>query len=295
MTQATSLLRWYRSCGRDLPWRGTQDAYKILVSEVMLQQTQVDRVKEKYREWLRSFPTWQHLARASSADVIHAWSGLGYNRRALMVHSIAKHLVEHGVPATREEWLRLKGIGPYTASALACFSLHERIMPIDTNIRRVLGRALLGKGFATLKDDMRIERRAREFLAGKNFFNVPQALFDLATSVCRKSPECTACPLRNTCPMAKKFLAGTVRIPKRSIPKSHERIHAGKKHPDRIYRGRILALVKNKGRVNIGTLGTRIDPLFDAHKDSAWLSAMIERLVKDGLVVKYGSVLDLPR
>ncbi len=94
----TPLLRWYAREGRDLPWRNTRDPYRILVSEVMLQQTQVSRALEFYRTWLKTFPTWHALARASNKDVIHAWAGLGYNRRGLMLRDIAKQVVAHGVP-----------------------------------------------------------------------------------------------------------------------------------------------------------------------------------------------------
>ena len=125
----------------------------------MLQQTQVDRVVDFYKRWLKLFPTWKTLAGASNAQVIHAWAGLGYNRRALMLRDVARHVVEHGVPRTQEAWLAIKGIGPYTAAAVSAFAQKQRTLPIDTNIRRVLGRLLLGKPFTTLADDEKIRSK----------------------------------------------------------------------------------------------------------------------------------------
>jgi A/G-specific adenine glycosylase len=191
------MLKWYRKHGRDLPWRNTRDPYKILVSEVMLQQTQVDRVKVYYKSWLKTFPSWKKLAQASNADVIHAWAGLGYNRRALALRDIAKQVMERGVPTNREEWLQLKGIGPYTSGALAAFALKQRELPIDTNIRRVLGRFYFGIPFPDLKDDKKIDDLSDHILPKRgHYYDVPQAIFDLATMICTKMPDCASCPLK---------------------------------------------------------------------------------------------------
>lgn len=293
---ASKLLAWYRKNGRKLPWRETQDPYRILVSELMLQQTQVPRVLVFYPRWLKQFPSWKALATASNAEVISAWAGLGYNRRALMLRDIARQVVAHGVPKSEEEWRLLKGVGPYTAAALAAFSLHARTLPIDTNIRRVLGRVLLGKPFPDLKDDEKIQKKANTFLPTRvDFHDVPQALFDLATLVCTKTPACATCPLRNDCPAAKKFLSGKIITPKRTTKKPVERIHTGKKYPDRIYRGRILKAVRENVTVkDWWTLGDVIDPAYDVEKDEGWLEAMIGRLVDDGLLARKGTTLRLP-
>ena len=175
INELVPVLRWYAREGRDLPWRRTHDAYRILVSEVMLQQTQVSRVLVFYKTWLKKFPTWHALSRASNADVIHAWAGLGYNRRGLMLRDIAKHIVTHDLPKTEQEWLKLKGIGPYTAAAVASFAQGQTTVPIDTNIRRVLGRVLLGKTFPTLDDDARIRRHVTRYALRDSHW---QAVFD---------------------------------------------------------------------------------------------------------------------
>ena len=296
MSPAGKLLRWYRLHGRDLPWRRTRDPYRILVSEIMLQQTQVDRVKEYYRTWLKQFPAWKKLSMASHADVIHAWAGLGYNRRALMLRDVARSVVEHGVPNTEQHWLAIKGIGPYTAAAISAFAQRRRTLPIDTNIRRVLGRLLLGKPFAELKDDETIRSKADDFLPRRGaYYDVPQAIFDLATSICTKNPDCASCPLRRDCKAAKLFLSGRIEIPKRSVAVARERKHRNKSFPDRIYRGRILKLVRERGQVSGLRLGQMIDPDFDKHLDQEWLEDMVDRLVNDGLLARTQKKITLPK
>lgn len=287
------LLRWYAREGRDLPWRKTHDAYRILVSEVMLQQTQVARVLIFYKTWLKKFPTWHALARASNSEVIHAWAGLGYNRRGLMLRDIAKQVVVKGLPKSRAEWMELKGVGPYTSAALTAFSLREAAIPIDTNIRRVLGRLLLGKPFPTLTDDAHIEKQAwKTWPKGKQAPELPQALFDLAVAICTKSPACASCPMREQCPASSKFLSGKIRIPKRMIKIANEKKHRDKPFPDRIYRGKILGEVR-KGQTSLKTLGPKIDNSFDAKLDTAWLKSMISRLEKDGMVKRQGDRIGL--
>lgn len=286
MTTAATLLRWYKKFGRDLPWRNTRDAYRILVSELMLQQTQVPRVLLFYPTWLARFPTWEALSVATNADVIHAWAGLGYNRRALMLRDIARQIVANGLPTNEAEWLALKGIGPYTSAALAAFSLHERTLPIDTNIRRTVGRILLGLPYPQPESDERIRRAADQFLpTNGRYFDIPQALFDLATMICTKVPSCATCPLRQTCKAAPKFLTRRIRIPKAMIKKAVETKHRGKKYPDRIYRGRILSLIRKRTEgVAINEIGRLVDPTFESGQDRPWLVDMLRRLEKDGFV-----------
>ena len=140
-----ALLAWYALHGRDLPWRRTRDPYAILVAEVMLQQTQVDRIAPRWRAWLEQFPTLRDLAAASRADVIRAWQGLGYNLRAVRLHEIARQVTDEGggmLPRTLDGLLALRGIGRYTAGAVACFAYEQPVSMVDTNVRRVLSRCL---------------------------------------------------------------------------------------------------------------------------------------------------------
>jgi A/G-specific adenine glycosylase len=169
------LLAWFRENGRDLPWRRTTDPYSILVSEVMLQQTQVARVVPRFEAWLARWPTVQTLAAASPADVIRAWQGLGYNRRAVDLHRAARVVAERGWP---EDLTELPGVGPYTAAAISNFAFGRPALPVDVNIGRVL------------------ERSGGEFT-----HEAAQALFDLGATVClARIPRCGECPLADPCP-----------------------------------------------------------------------------------------------
>ncbi|MDX6627801.1 MAG: A/G-specific adenine glycosylase [Gaiellales bacterium] len=186
-TVQAALLAWYAGNGRELPWRRTRDPYAILVSEVMLQQTQVARVLERYPAWLERWPTPATLAAAPAADVLRAWSGLGYNRRALNLHNAARRVVELGAfPRGVAELQRLPGIGPYTARAIACFAFGAQVTALDTNVRRVLERSLGTTDVAPPPG------RAWDW---------NQGLFDLGAQIClARVPRCDACPLAGTCP-----------------------------------------------------------------------------------------------
>jgi A/G-specific adenine glycosylase len=169
------LSAWFASNGRDLPWRRTCDPYAILVSEVMLQQTQVERVIPRYRLWLERWPTAAALAAAPLADAIREWQGLGYNRRAVNLHRAAQRVAADGWPA---DLTRLPGVGPYTAAAIRNFAFGEPVLPVDTNVRRVQERT--GEGFGP---------------------ESAQALFDLGATVClARVPRCGVCPLATECP-----------------------------------------------------------------------------------------------
>ncbi len=182
-----AVLAWYSQNGRDLPWRRTRDPYAILVSEVMLQQTQVSRVVPRYQEWLKRWPTAEALAAAQLADVIRAWDGLGYNRRAVNLHRCAAIVAERGsFPREPSQLEKLPGIGPYTAAAVACFAFGAQVAAPDTNARRVLGRAF---GDADTPPP------------GGRAYEWNQALFDLGSTVCiARRPRCELCPLSTDCP-----------------------------------------------------------------------------------------------
>ena len=169
------LLGWFAEHGRDLPWRRTRDPYAILVSEVMLQQTQVERVIPRYLAWLERWPTVSALAAASPADVIREWQGLGYNRRGLNLHRAAQRIAADGWP---DDLAELPGVGPYTTAAVGNFALGRDVLPVDTNVRRIQQRT--GHSFSPA--------------AG-------QALMDLGATVClARIPRCGVCPLAAGCP-----------------------------------------------------------------------------------------------
>jgi A/G-specific adenine glycosylase len=170
-----ALLAWFAEHGRDLPWRRTRDPYAILVSEVMLQQTQVERVIPRYLAWLERWPAVEELAAASPAEVIRQWQGLGYNRRGLNLHRAAQRIAAGGWP---DDLTELPGVGPYTAAAVASFAFGLDVLPVDTNVRRVH------------------ERTGRRFSAAAG-----QALMDLGATVClARIPRCQVCPLAVDCP-----------------------------------------------------------------------------------------------
>ena len=169
------LAAWFVENGRDLPWRRTRDPYAILVSEVMLQQTQVSRVVPRYLAWLGRWPTVGALAAASTADVIREWQGLGYNRRALNLQRAASQVARDGWP---DDLTQLPGVGSYTAAAVACFALGRPVLPQDLNVRRVR------------------ERTGHQF-----DHSCAQALMDLGATICiARVPRCAACPLAFACP-----------------------------------------------------------------------------------------------
>jgi A/G-specific adenine glycosylase len=170
-----ALLVWFAQKGRDLPWRRTRDPYAILVSEVMLQQTQVERVVPRFERWLDRWPTAEALAAAPTADVIVEWQGLGYNRRAISLQRAAAHVAQHGWP---HELMVLPGVGPYTAAAVRNFAFGEEVLPRDVNVDRV---------------ERRTGHRFRPAAA--------QALMDLGATVClARVPRCGTCPLADRCP-----------------------------------------------------------------------------------------------
>jgi A/G-specific adenine glycosylase len=203
------LLRWYGRHGRDLPWRRTRDPYHILVSEVMLQQTQVDRVLGYYEPFLRRYPTIEALASSSEPQVREAWEGLGYYARARNLHRTAQEVTaQHGgkLPDDPEAIQRLPGIGRYTAGAVLSFAYRKDAAILDTNAARVLRRVFAVRR-STSKS--RLQRRLWDIAeavtpAGKaDRFN--QAIMDLGATVCHaRNPECPRCPVRNPCRSAGK-------------------------------------------------------------------------------------------
>jgi A/G-specific adenine glycosylase len=198
------LLEWYRRHGRELPWRQTSDPYPILVSEVMLQQTQVDRVLPKYREWLDKYPTLHALASAPEQEVRETWRPLGYNIRPQRLHAIARESVAKygGALPSDEATLRsFKGIGEYTAGAVLSFAFGQRAAILDTNVARVLFRVFVGrgnpKGHAMKRHLWSISRTV---LPRRHVFDFNQALMDFGATVCvARKPKCLVCPMRSAC------------------------------------------------------------------------------------------------
>ncbi|HVA33305.1 MAG TPA: hypothetical protein VNG31_04095 [Candidatus Baltobacteraceae bacterium] len=218
------LLQWYRKEGRaELPWRSKRDPYYTLVSEFMLQQTQVDRVVPKFEAFVQRFPDMRALAAASTSDVLRAWKGLGYNSRAVRLKRVAQAVVEkHGgvVPSDAAALRALPGIGPYTAAAIRAFAFDLADAAIDTNVRRVIGRVFFAAGPEPLAAE--IGDRARAWVPRRGAHDWNSALMDLGAAICSaRAPKCLLCPLRSRCASAPLDVAalGRARV-KRSRPPS---------------------------------------------------------------------------
>ncbi|MDD9954444.1 MAG: A/G-specific adenine glycosylase [Candidatus Woesearchaeota archaeon] len=191
------LLTWYKENGRhELPWRKTRNPYKVLVSELMLQQTQVPRVIPKYKAFLKQFPTLKKLAQAERADVLRAWQGLGYNSRAARFHALAKAITK--LPETREELLQLPGIGPYTAGAIMIFAHNKPAASVDVNVERVIKRLCWKQTQQPSKQE--VEQKALELIqASNNPHDWHSMLMDFGSTICKRTPSCLKCPVRSQC------------------------------------------------------------------------------------------------
>jgi A/G-specific adenine glycosylase len=219
-----ALLDWYERVRRPLPWRFTRDPYALLVSEVMLQQTQALRVVPYYERWLERFPSADALASAPMHDVLSLWSGLGYNRRALALQKAARVVVESGWPA---DLTSLPGVGPYTAAAVSSFAWDAQVAAVDTNVRRVLERR-----DGVTRTPRLLAQRADELLPEGRAATFNQAMMELGATVCRpRVPVCEACPVSAGC-----------RGPLPPSPPSGPRPNAVRfEDTDRWARGRVLA------------------------------------------------------
>jgi A/G-specific adenine glycosylase len=198
------LLTWYRRHGRDLPWRKTDDPYHILVSEIMLQQTQVDRVLPKYAEWLGKYPSLRALADAPEHEVRETWYPLGYNIRPKRLQSIAREAVANyggSLPSDRDTLLSFKGIGEYTAGAIQSFAFGQRAAILDTNVARVLFRVFVGNGDPKAHAMKRHLWSVSESLVpNRSVFDFNQALMDFGAMVCvSRKPKCLVCPMSRDC------------------------------------------------------------------------------------------------
>ncbi|HKV84973.1 MAG TPA: A/G-specific adenine glycosylase [Ktedonobacterales bacterium] len=319
------LLDWYSREGRaSLPWRHTRDPYAVLVSEVMLQQTQVDRVLPKYRAFLARFPTLAALAAAPRAEVIQAWAGLGYNSRAVRLHEIARQAVERyggALPDTLDGLMALKGIGRYTAGAVACFAFGLPVATVDTNIRRTLWRLFRGIEPVTWPADTRAAREALALaewaLPPARAYDWQQALMDLGATIClARRPLCARCPVSATCAAYQETARVTLfpsgealarlrderdgagafgrvaeeRAEYTADGRRGQRRAAKKSEPpftqsSRYFRGRVVEALRELppgDSLTLGALGARVREGYSA-SDLPWLEGLIQGLARDGL------------
>lgn len=269
------LFSWYKKYGRDLPWRRTKNPYRIVVSELMLQQTQVERVKEKYQEFLRVFPNVEVLASASLGDVLRVWSGLGYNRRAKYLHQMAKTIIEEHngkFPTERQTLLTLPGIGPSTASALGAFAFERDEAMIDTNIRRVLCRVFFQK---RIPKDSELYTFANTLIPKGKGREWNYAVMDIASKYCKARGHND-----EDCPLAR--LHGDVDD---FVYKKPQSTFAGS---PRFYRGQVIKYLVEK---NKGVRGDQV--ISDLGFGQNEIVRALESLQKEGLVRKRGKYFSL--
>ncbi|MBM3944642.1 MAG: A/G-specific adenine glycosylase [SAR202 cluster bacterium] len=282
-TLQSALLAWYERQRRDLPWRATDDPYAKLVAEVMLQQTQVDRVIPKYREFLGLFPTFEALAEAARAEVIRAWSSLGYNMRAVRLHDIARRVVEeHGgtLPSDPATLRTFKGLGPYTVAALASFAFGRDAAVVDTNVRRVLTRLA---GYTERPSPKELDALAQSVLPAGRSPDWNQAMMDLGATVCLPRPRCGACPIEAHCASAPVFKRGDGAIAEQRAAYAAPR-QSMFEGSTRYYRGRVVEALR------LAPNGLRLSQLRDVVQPEAALTefaALVEGLRRDGLVEVY--------
>lgn len=310
---AKEIWAWYSRHKRSLPWRDllikddTQRAYRVLVSEIMLQQTQVPRVIVVFRQFLDRFPALQDLAEASNKDVILAWRGMGYNSRALRLRDAAKIILEAhaGVfPKEMNELLAIKGIGPYTAAAIRNFAFNLPTPCIDTNIRRILHRSFIGPERAdgtweaSDKDLLVLAEALLDVaLDGKKDHDAKNwhaALMDFGSLVCTKaSPKWDICPLT-----ANGLMKAAYKVPaldKKRVKKAEPgRMEGAKFVPNRIFRGRIVEALRDaKKGMTLDAIGREICMDWDPKEHDAWLKEIVEKLVGEEMLRRKGALLEL--
>lgn len=305
-TVRRAILRWYARNGRRFPWRETRDPYRVLVSEVMLQQTQADRVAARYPPFLERYPDVDALAAAPRADVLRAWSGMGYNNRAVRLHGAVKEVAaKYGgrVPADTSALEALPGIGRYTAHAVACFAHGRRVPVVDVNVRRVLSRIFRPmKSPAGAVAEKEAWEIARAILPA-NAYDWHQALMDFGAMVCSaRVPKCDGCPVAREC-LSRRSLPGGADRPGRAnsgrtrrtnggaggieSARSPEPSHLGV--PRRVWRGRIVEALRGTERArSIAELRRLVRPNGEA-ASSEWIGEIVRRLEADGVVELRGS------
>jgi A/G-specific adenine glycosylase len=274
--------RWWPDVARDLPWRQTRDPWAVLVSEAMAQQTQVTRVIPAWHRFLDRFPSPAAVASASPGEVVELWDGLGYNRRAIMLHRCAVEIVErHGgtIPSRLEDLLALPGVGPYTARAVLVFAFEQDVAVVDTNVGRVLARV----GGSRL-NNTDAQAQADRLVPDGNGWEWNQALLDFGATVCvKRQPNCDACPVRAVCAWRGKGPDPVV--DSAGVTARQSRFDGS----DRQGRGRLVSALR-QGPVELELVAT----VMGWGDDSARASRVFATLVDDGLVVLNEQVARLP-
>jgi A/G-specific adenine glycosylase len=270
------VLAWFAAAGRDLPWRRTRDPYRILVAEVLAQQTQAERAATAWPRFLEAFPTVEALAVATPAAVLRAWQGLGYNRRALALRAAAQAVVARGGwPQDVDGLAALPGVGPYTARAVACFAYGQQVAPVDTNVARVLARALGGTDPGELRPAAR-QRLADAAMPAGRAWEWTSALMDLGAAHCPPRPRCHGCPLAARCRWKALGPAAPPPRPRRpAVPFASS---------ERRWRGAVVrALAAAPAGLDPAALASAVEAEA-AGRPAGWFAGLLARLEAEGLV-----------
>lgn len=286
------MLDWYERSGRGaLPWRRRRDPYLTLVSEFMLQQTQVERVIPPFERFVAAWPTLGALAAASRADVVRAWRGLGYNARAVRLHALAQAVCAHGgaeLPREEAALRALPGIGPYTARAIRAFAFDCDEAAVDTNVRRVVHRLHFGLEWPPLAGARELERTAQAAVAPGRGHDWNGAMMDLGATICTaRAPQCPACPLRERCAAAPVDGAALAERARRHAPPHTSGERVPFERTRRYARGRVVDRLRMLGAgegISLLALGRDMPEL--AGRTPGELRSIIDDLARDGLVVR---------
>jgi A/G-specific adenine glycosylase len=273
------VLKWFVENGRAFPWREHRDPYKTLVAEVMLQQTQTGRVGPSYQAFVEHFPSVSSLARAPAMDVIKAWKGLGYNRRAVNLQQAAQK-IEHSfsgeVPSDPADLKQLPGVGEYSASAVACFSYDAQIPVVDVNVTRVLGRAAFA---SDAPDAKKLGAVALQWLPQGEAYAWNQALMDIGATLCRiDKPLCPKCPMKAAC---EYYAAGKHKVPAAARSPKQSPFEGSARQK----RGGIIDALRESAAagISMGALAKAVHPN-GGDRDLGWLVELLSGLERDGLV-----------
>jgi len=288
---ATLLLDWFARNGRaDLPWRRNRDPYHIVVSEFMLQQTQVERVVPLFEGFVKRWPSFAALGAASRSDVLRAWRGLGYNSRAVRLHRLAQTVVAgHGGVLPRDETVlrALPGIGSYTARAVRAFAFDADVLAVDTNVRRIMHRTQYGIEWPTRATALQLDAAGAALLPSAQGYAFNSALMDLGATLCTaRAPRCLLCPLQSVCAAAPVDAASLATLATRHAPARGPQERLRFEATTRYLRGRVverLRALPEGQRISLLDLCVELGPVL-IHHDTVAVTMAVTRLEADGLV-----------
>ncbi len=294
-----SLLAWYARHGRaTLPWRAARSPYRTLVSEFMLQQTQVDRVVAHFEAFVRRFPDFATLAAAPVSEVVRAWKGLGYNARAVRLQGVAQAVVaryDGEMPSDIALLAAMPGIGAYTAAAIRAFAFDAADAPVDTNVRRILHRLFYGVEFPARATARELADLARDLVPPGKAHDWSSSLMDLGATICTaRAPRCARCPLRRYCAAAPVDAAELERR-RRAQPRAPSRVPERFERTSRFARGRIVDRLRELPpgeRISLLDLHRCLAPVLPG-RDASEVAALVGALERDGLVRADGEMVAL--